>query len=106
MCVHTTHPHIAPTHTCHTCVHMHAHIHTRAHAGMHTRVHTHIHKHPFIENTYMLALPRVHSEPTFIFYSFGFVEYSSVDEAKAVVENKENIILNGHTLYVNYGKVD
>ncbi|XP_065889937.1 uncharacterized protein [Dysidea avara] len=33
---------------------------------------------------------------------YGFVEYSSVDEAKEVREKQEEIVLDGHTLVINY----
>ena len=33
---------------------------------------------------------------------FGYVEYSSVDEAKAVFESPENIILDGRRLFIDY----
>ena len=38
--------------------------------------------------------------------SFGLVEFSSVDEAKAVFDKKENTVLNEHTLFVDYGKTN
>jgi len=33
------------------------------------------------------------------------VEFSSVEEAKVVVDKQEEIILDGHTLVIDYGKV-
>jgi len=33
------------------------------------------------------------------------VEYASVDEAKAVINDPEDIVLDGCTLSVEYGKV-
>ena len=37
--------------------------------------------------------------------SCGFVEYRNMDEAKAVFEKQEDIILDGHTLFIDYSKV-
>ena len=39
---------------------------------------------------------------TYYFYSFGFVEYSSVDEAKAVFDKQEEMVLDGRVLHINY----
>ncbi|XP_065889936.1 nucleolin-like isoform X2 [Dysidea avara] len=33
---------------------------------------------------------------------FGFVDYASVEEAKAVFDKQEEIVVNGHTLYIDY----
>ena len=38
-------------------------------------------------------------------YSVASVEYASVDEAKAVINDPEDIVLDGCTLSVEYGKV-
>ena len=42
----------------------------------------------------------------FTLHSFGFVEYRTVDEAKAVFDNPEDIVLDGNTLLIDYGKVN
>jgi len=42
---------------------------------------------------------------TLILYSFGFVEYRTVDEAKSVHDNPEDLVLDGHVLFIRYGKV-
>ena len=39
------------------------------------------------------------------FYSFGYVKYSTVDEAKAVFDKKEDIVLDGRSLFIDYGKI-
>jgi len=35
-------------------------------------------------------------------YSYAIVEYCSVDEAKAVFDNPEDIVLDGRALYLDY----
>jgi len=37
-----------------------------------------------------------------ILYSYAVVEYSTVDEAKAVFDSPEDIVLDGHTLFLDY----
>ena len=34
------------------------------------------------------------------------MEYRTVDEAKAVFDNPEDIVLDGNTLLIDYGKVN
>lgn len=36
------------------------------------------------------------------FSRFGFVEYASVDEARAVFEKPENVILDGRIVFIDY----
>ena len=38
----------------------------------------------------------------YIFYSFGHVEYRTVDEAKAVFDTPDNIVLDGRSLFIDY----
>ena len=35
-------------------------------------------------------------------YSYGFVHYSTIDEAKAVFDKQEDIVLDGCSLFVEY----
>jgi len=37
-----------------------------------------------------------------VLYSYGFVEFSSVEEAKAVEERQEGITMDGNTLHITY----
>ena len=37
--------------------------------------------------------------------SFGFVEFSEVYEAKAVFDQQENVVLDGRTLIIGYGRL-
>lgn len=39
------------------------------------------------------------------FYSFGYVEFASVDEAQAVFDKEENFVLDGRSLFIDYGKL-
>ena len=39
------------------------------------------------------------------FYSFGYVEFASVDDAKAVFDKEENFVLDGRSLFIDYGKL-
>jgi len=41
----------------------------------------------------------------YFLYSYGYVEYRSVDEAKAVFDKPDDIVLDGNTLFIDYGKV-
>ena len=35
-------------------------------------------------------------------YRFGYIKYSSVDEAKAVYDQPQDIVLDGRTLFIDY----
>ena len=39
-----------------------------------------------------------------ILHRFGFVKFATVDEAKAVFDKEEDIVLDGRSLVINYGK--
>jgi len=38
-----------------------------------------------------------------ILYSYGFVEYASVEEAKVVLDKQEEFVLAENTLFIDYG---
>jgi len=40
--------------------------------------------------------------PLLCYYSYGFVEYTSVDEAQAVFSQIGEITLDGYTLHIDY----
>jgi len=54
---------------------------------------------------YIHCVVELHSKLLFVDFflcSYGFVDYPSVEAAKTVFDNHDNIMLDGHTLHINF----